>query len=79
VGLVVSEALLLLVAGTAIGLVAAWVLGHVVKAMLFGIAPADPVTTAFAILVLVAGAVFAAWIPARRAARVDPIRALRWD
>jgi len=79
VGLVVSEVLWLLVAGTAIGLGAAWVLGHVVKAMLFGIAPADPVTTVFAILALVAAAVFAAWIPARRAARVDPIRALRRD
>ena len=79
VGLVVSEALWLLVAGTAIGLVAAWVLGRVVKAMLFGIEPADPVSTTLAILVLGAAALFAAWIPARRAARVDPMRALRWD
>ncbi len=79
VGLVVSEALWLLVVGTAIGLVAAWVLGRVVKAMLFGIGPADPVSAVFAILLLVAAALFAAWIPARRAARVDPMRALRWD
>ena len=79
VGLVVSEALWLLVAGTAIGLVAAWVLGRVVRAMLFGIEPADPVSTVLSILVLVAVALFAAWIPARRAARVDPMRALRWD
>jgi len=79
VGLVVSEALWLLVAGTAIGLAAAWVLGRVVKAMLFGIEPSDPVSTVLAILVLATAALFAAWIPARRAARVDPMRALRWD
>jgi len=79
VGLVVSEALRLLLAGTAIGLVAAWVLGRVVKVMLFGIEPADPLSTVSAILVLGAAALFAAWIPARRAARVDPMRALRWD
>jgi len=69
----------LLLAGTAIGLVAAWFLGRVVKIMLFGIEPADPVSTVSAILVLGAAALFAAWIPARRAARVDPMRALRWD
>ena len=79
VGLVVSEALRLLLAGTAIGLVAAWVLGRVVKVMLFGIEPADPLSTVSAIVVLGAAALFAAWIPARRAARVDPMRALRWD
>jgi ABC-type antimicrobial peptide transport system permease subunit len=79
VGLVVGEALWLLVAGTAIGLIAAWVLGRVVKAMLFGIEPSDPVSTVFAILVLAVAALFAAWIPARRAGRVDPMRALRWD
>jgi len=79
VGLVVGEAFWLLAAGTAIGLAAAWVLGHVVKALLFGIEPTDPVSTVLAILVLVAAALFAAWIPARRASRVDPMRALRWD
>ena len=79
VGLVVNEALWLLAAGTAAGLAAAWVLGRVVEAMLFGIGPADPVSTVLAILTLVVVAVFAAWIPACRAARVDPMRALRWD
>jgi predicted lysophospholipase L1 biosynthesis ABC-type transport system permease subunit len=79
VRLVVGEALWLLVVGTAIGLIAAWVLGRVVRGMLFGIEPADPVSTVFAIFVLAAAALFAAWIPARRAARVDPMRALRWD
>jgi ABC-type antimicrobial peptide transport system permease subunit len=79
VGLVVSEALWLLVAGTAIGLAAAWFLGRAVEAMLFGIKAADPVSTVWAVLVLVAVALLAAWIPARRAAKVDPMQALRWD
>ena len=79
VGLVVGEALRLLMAGIAIGLVAAWALGRVVRAMLFGIEPADLATMLFAIVVMGAAALFAAWIPARRAARVDPMRALRWD
>jgi predicted permease len=77
--LVVNEALRLLLAGTAIGLMAAWMLGRVVKAMLFGIEPADSVSIVSAILVLGAAALLAAWIPARRAAKVDPMRALRWD
>jgi predicted permease len=79
VGLVVSEALWLLAAGTAIGLLAAWLLGRVVEAMLFGIGPADPVSAVFAIIVLSTVVLFAACIPARRAAKVDPMRALRWD
>ena len=79
VGLVVREALWLLVAGTAIGLAAAWFLGRAVEAMLFGIKAADPVSTVWAVLVLVAIALLAAWIPARRAAKVDPMQALRWD
>jgi predicted permease len=79
VGLVVREALWLLVAGTAIGLAAAWFLGRAVEAMLFGIKAADPVSTVWAVLVLAAVAFLAAWIPARRAAKVDPMRALRWD
>jgi predicted permease len=79
VGLVVSEALWLFAAGAAVGLIAAWVLGRLVKAMLFGIEPADPLSAVLAILVLGASALAAAWIPARRAARVDPLRALRWD
>jgi predicted permease len=79
VRLVVSEALWLLIAGATIGLVAAWFLGRIVKAMLFGVEPADPMSAVIAILVLGAAALFAAWVPARRAAKVDPMRALRWD
>jgi putative ABC transport system permease protein len=79
VTLVVGEAMWLSVAGMAIGLAAAWVLGRVVESMLFGIHPADPVSAALAAVVLVTSALLAAWLPALRASRVDPIRALRYQ
>jgi len=78
-GLVLGEALWLLCAGTAIGLVAAWVLRRLVEGMLFGIEPADPLSAALAVVVLVTAALAAAWIPARRASRVDPMQSLRCD
>jgi hypothetical protein len=79
VRLVVSEALGLLAVGTALGLGAAWALGSVVSSMLFGMGPADPLSAALAVVVLAAAALFAAWIPARRASRVEPTRALRFE
>jgi predicted permease len=79
VSLVLKEAMWLLIAGVAVGLAAAWALGRIVKSMLFGIEPADPVSALIAVVVLAAAAVVAAWIPARRASRVDPTRALRYQ
>jgi putative ABC transport system permease protein len=54
-------------------------LRHVLAAAVFGIGPNDPATLAGAIAVLLAVALLAAWIPARRATRVDPMAALRED
>jgi ABC-type antimicrobial peptide transport system permease subunit len=79
VRLVVGEALGLLAAGTALGLAAAWALGSVVSSMLFGVDPADPASAALSVVVLATAALVAAWIPARRASRVDPTRALRFE
>jgi ABC-type lipoprotein release transport system permease subunit len=50
---------------------------RLMKSLLFGISPADPVTYAAVPMVLVAAAVLASYIPARRAAGVDPVEALR--
>jgi predicted permease len=79
VSLVVGEALWLLAAGTAAGLAAAWALGSIVASMLFDLDPADPTSAALAVVVLATAALVAAWIPARRASRVDPTRALRFE
>ena len=62
--------------GIAVGLGSAWILGSIVSSLLFGIAPTDPASTAIAVAVLVTAGAFAAWLPARRASKVDPIRAL---
>jgi predicted permease len=64
-------------AGTAIGLVAAAGLTRLMKSVLFGISPTDPLTYTAVPLVLVAAAVLASYLPARRAAAVDPVETLR--
>jgi len=75
--LVVGHGLQLSVAGVAIGLFAAFGLTRVMATMLVGVTPTDPATFAsIAILFLVIAAI-ASWIPARRAAHLDPSRALR--
>lgn len=79
VRLVLREALWLLALGIVVGLAAAWGLGRVVSSLLFGIAPADPLSGALAVVVLVVSALAAAWIPARRASKVEPTTALRYQ
>jgi predicted permease len=74
---VLREALVLAVVGIAIGLPAAAALATIVKHQLYGVAPFDPATLAGAAILLLAVAVFAAWVPARKASHVDPIEALR--
>jgi ABC-type antimicrobial peptide transport system permease subunit len=77
VRLVTREAMRLVVAGIAAGLGIAWLLGRWVRSLLFGIEPWDPASAAVAVSVLAAVALFAAWVPARRASRADPTAALR--
>jgi ABC-type antimicrobial peptide transport system permease subunit len=74
---VLREALGLVIAGVSLGLASTWALGRVVRSMLFAIEPTDLVSIAIAGVVLVAVALAAAAIPARRASRVDPTMALR--
>jgi ABC-type antimicrobial peptide transport system permease subunit len=63
--------------GTTVGIVASVAVGPALQAMLFGVKPEDPLSFALAILILLGVALLAGWIPARRAARVDPAVALR--
>ncbi|MCP4663064.1 MAG: FtsX-like permease family protein, partial [bacterium] len=65
--------------GVVLGLVAAMVLTRVLSALLFGVSPLDPVTYGGVAVLLPAIALVASYIPARRAASVDPMEALRWE
>jgi len=75
----VKRAVALVAAGIALGLPVAALAAKGIRSMLFGLAPTDPTTLAGAALVLIAAALVAAYIPARRASRVNPITALRHD
>jgi putative ABC transport system permease protein len=78
--LVIIEGLRLVLAGVAVGLVVSLLLGRAVEVELWpGVKPYDPVTLASTVLLLLATGVLACWIPARRAARVDPMVALRHE
>jgi ABC-type lipoprotein release transport system permease subunit len=63
--------------GTVLGLGAAALTTRVIESFLFETTPTDPVTFAAVAVVLATSGLVAAWIPARRAARVDPVAALR--
>jgi putative ABC transport system permease protein len=75
--LVVSEGLALVGAGAAIGLAGALLCTRLLQSFLFDLTASDPVTYVAIVVVLVAAALVASWIPARRASRVDPVVALR--
>ena len=76
---VLRDALTVLAAGIAAGLLGSIWISRLVKGLLFGLKPNDPSTLALAIIVLVAVALLATYIPARRAMRVDPMVALRFE
>lgn len=78
-GMIVREGLLVTALGLVAGLVAAAFSGGVVRSLLYEVTPADPVTYAGVAAVLALTAALASWLPARRAARVDPVIAMRGD
>jgi len=63
--------------GTVCGLAAALALTRLMKSLLFEVNPADPLTYVAASAGLIVAAIFASYLPARRAARVNPVEALR--
>jgi ABC-type lipoprotein release transport system permease subunit len=67
----------LLCVGLAIGLISAWALAKILSSILFGVSAHDPLTFTAVPLVLAAIGLLAAWLPARRASRVDPMTVLR--
>ena len=75
--LVVRQGLALALTGAAVGLAGALALTHLMESLVFGVKPTDPYTFALVAALLVAVAAAASYLPARRAARVDPMAALR--
>jgi ABC-type antimicrobial peptide transport system permease subunit len=75
--LIVGQGLKLVLSGLVIGLVSALALKRVIGKLLFGVSPTDPRTFLVIALLMIAVALLACWIPARRATKVDPLSALR--
>jgi ABC-type antimicrobial peptide transport system permease subunit len=76
---VLGQALIVTVAGSIVGLGGALVTGRLLTSLLFQVSPTDPLTlVGVSVLLVVVGAV-AAYLPARRATRVDPAQVLRTD
>jgi ABC-type antimicrobial peptide transport system permease subunit len=75
--MILSRAARLTAAGVGIGLLLAFALAHLVANLLVGVRPDDPAVFASITVVIVAVALGSSWLPARRAARIDPMAALR--
>jgi ABC-type antimicrobial peptide transport system permease subunit len=73
------NAVRLVAAGVILGVPIAWAASRFVSAMLFGVSATDPITLVTAVALLVATAIMASYLPARRASRLDPMVALRYE
>lgn len=79
VGMILKEAGILTIAGLVIGTTLALASAQVVKALLYGLKPRDPLTIVLAVVTLAAVAAFASFLPAYRASRLDPLKALHYE
>jgi predicted permease len=77
--MVLKESLLLVAIGLAVGIPAAWGAAHLIASQLFGVNPTDPVTLLTAVVALTLVAASAGYLPARKASRVNPLIALRYE
>jgi predicted permease len=79
ISLVMREVIFLIAGGVLVGIPAAIALSEYVKSQLYGMKATDPLTFVFAVAALVLVALLAAWLPTRRATRVNPIEVLRYE
>jgi ABC-type antimicrobial peptide transport system permease subunit len=77
--MIMREGFIMLITGVGMGLVLAMVTARILSGILYEVGPLDPLAFTVAPLVLVAAALVATWLPARRATRVNPIQALRTE
>jgi ABC-type antimicrobial peptide transport system permease subunit len=77
--MVLRQGLRLALAGAAVGLACALMVSHLMAGLLYGVSPTDPLTFAGVAVLLIGVALLACYIPARRAIRVDPLVALRYQ
>ncbi len=77
--LVVRQGIILMLAGIALGLIGALALTSVMTNLLYGVSPTDPVTFAIVIIVLAIASLFSCYVPARRATKLNPLNALRYE
>jgi putative ABC transport system permease protein len=74
-----QEVLILVVVGLIVGVAASLALGRLIESQLFEMKAGDPAVFAGAIAVVALVSVLAGYVPARRASRIDPMEALRWE
>jgi ABC-type antimicrobial peptide transport system permease subunit len=79
VWLVIRESLFVVAIGLSFGMAGAFAMGSLLESLLFKMKPTDPLALLSAGTLLLAVAAVAAWLPARRAATIDPIEALRYE
>jgi len=76
---IIRQGMTLALIGCGLGVILAVVLTRVVSSLLYGVTPTDPLTFALTVLLLSAVAFVSCWLPARRAAKIDPMVALRCE
>jgi ABC-type antimicrobial peptide transport system permease subunit len=77
--MVLEESGRIALGGIVVGAIGAFFVVRVIKSLLYGVSPFDPFSAAGAVLLLAVTAGFAAWLPARRAASIEPMQALRGE